>query len=183
MHDDVMLARAGALLAARPAATMDDLATAIGVSRATLFRSFGSREKLVHELCIRAVDAYAAAVDRADPENGDAQEALRRVALELAALAAEHGLLALQPLPDDLEVELSDAVRAADERIERLVARGQEDGVFRTDVPAAWVLLSTTWLVVAAADGLRRGSVAPRTIGQLVTESVVAITRRARDGR
>jgi len=59
--------------------------------------------------------------------------------------------------------------------------RGQEAGELRADVPAAWVLASLTWLVVAAADGLRRGSIAPLAMERLVSESIVAIARRRND--
>ena len=56
--------------------------------------------------------------------------------------------------------------------------RGQEAGDFRVDVPAEWVLSSVTWLVVAAADGVRLGRLAARDIERLLVSTVLDGLRR-----
>jgi AcrR family transcriptional regulator len=169
---------AARLLALRPAASMADVAVAAGVSRATLFRRFPSRGALVEELSRRAVQAYAAAVDGARTEEGMAQEALRRLLMGLARLAPGYGLLALQPLDEMVEADLLALASGADERIRHLVHRGQEAGEFRVDVPADWVLSSVTWLVVAAADGVRLGRLAARDVERLLCATVLDGLRR-----
>ncbi len=175
---DALLTSAARLLALRPAASMEELAAVAGVSRATLFRRFPSRAALVSALSERAVSAYVEAVERARPEQGPAPDALRRVLAELVELAPVYGLLVLQPLDEQLERGLLDQAREGDERLTRLVRRGQEDGDFRLDLPADWVLTAVTWLVVGAADGLRQGLVAPARIGHLVAETVLGSLRR-----
>ncbi len=174
--DDV-LAAAGRLLAARPAATMDEVAAEAGVSRATLFRRFPSRTALVTRLCHDGAARYVAAVDAAAPEDGQAPEALRRLLAGLAALAPQYGLLLLQPLPDYVEAELLSGVEATDRRVRELVLRGQAAGHFRVDLPAEWVLTAVTWLIAGAADGLRLGTLAPRDVERLVTQTVLGALR------
>ena len=175
---DALLTSAARLLALRPAASMEDLAAAAGISRATLFRRFPSRAALVSALSERAVSAYIDAVDRARPEQGPPPEALRRVLAELVPLAPVYGLLVLQPLDEQIERGLLDRAREGDQRLTRLVARGQEAGHFRLDLPADWVLTAITWLVVGAADGLRLGLVAPARTEHLVAETVLGALRR-----
>lgn len=175
---DALLSSAARLLALRPAASMEEIATAAGISRATLFRRFPSRAALVTALSERALAGYVDAVDRSRPEEGPPAEALRRVLGELAGLAPEHGLLVLQPLDEHVERALLDRARAVDERLTGLVRRGQESGDFRVDLPADWVLTVITWLVVGAADGLRLGTVAPARVGHLLTETVLGTLRR-----
>ena len=175
---DSVAEAAARLLALRPAASMADVAVAAGISRATLFRRFPSRAALVAELSWRAVQAYAAAVDDARTEEGTAVEALRRLLTALARLAPGYGLLALQPLDDDVEADLLALASASDERIRSLVHRGQETGELRVDVPADWVLSSVTWLVVAAADGVRLGRLAARDVERLLCATVLDGLRR-----
>ena len=175
---DVLLSSSAQLLALRPAASMEEIAAAAGISRATLFRRFPSRAALVSALSERALSAYVDAVERSRPDEGPPTEALGRALGELAGLAPEHGLLVLQPLDQRVERGLLDRARAVDARLTDLVRRGQESGDFRVDLPADWVLTAITWLVVGAADGLRLGTVAPARIGHLLTETVLGTLRR-----
>jgi TetR/AcrR family transcriptional regulator, mexCD-oprJ operon repressor len=175
---DALLDAAAGLLARRPAASMAEVAAAAHISRATLFRRFPSRGALVEELSRRAVQGYTAAVDAARPEEGDAVDALRRLLAELARLLPGYGLLALQPIDELVEADLLALATAADDRVRRLVHRGQEAGEFRVDVPAEWVLASVTWLVVAGADGVRLGRLASRDVGRLLSTTVLDGLRR-----
>ena len=54
----------------------------------------------------------------------------------------------------------------------------REAGVFRVDVPAEWVLSTVTWLVVAAADGVRLGRLAARDVERLLGATVLDGLRR-----
>lgn len=175
---DALLAHAARLLALRPAASMDEVAAAAGISRATLFRRYPSRAALVSALSERALGAYLGALERARPEEGTAPDALRRVLRELAQLAPVHGLLVLQPVDRDTERALADRAGRGDQRLTALVRRGQEAGDFRVDLPAGWVLTTITWLVVGAADGLRLGTLAPAQLEHLLTETVLGALRR-----
>ena len=179
---DVVADAAARLLATRPTVSMEEIARSAGISRATLFRRFPSRSALVAELAGRAVDAYADAVAAAQPERGPAGEAMRRVLGSLAALAPQHGLLALQPLDELVETALLERARAADDRLRELVLRGQRDGEFRVDLTAEWITTAVTWLIVGAADGLRLGRLAPRDIPRQLSETVLAALRRPNEG-
>ena len=175
---DAVADAAARLLAARPAASMAEVAAAAGISRATLFRRYPSRAVLVAELGRRAVEAYTAAVEAARPEEDRPTDALRRLLGELARLAPGYGSLALQPIDELVEADLLELAAAADDRVRRLVHRGQEAGEFRVDVPAEWVLSSVTWLVVAAADGVRLGRLAARDVDRLLATTVLGGLRR-----
>ncbi|GAB3598906.1 hypothetical protein GCM10027586_01260 [Kineococcus gypseus] len=154
---DAVAAAAARHLALAPAASMQELAAAAGVSRATLFRRFPSRAALVAQLCRAAAEAFVRAVEASVPEEGPAPEALDRVLEGLGRLAAVVGLLGLQPLHEHVEIELLARTAATEERLRRLVRRGQEDGHFRVEVDPEWVLTMLTWLLVGAGDSVRLG--------------------------
>ena len=185
--DDALLDGAATLLAARPAASMDDVARAVGVSRATLFRRFPSRSALVGALCRQAVEAFVAATepvaedladDLAGDLGGDCVSALRGLVARLVPLGSRYGLLTSQPLDDLVEQELLGRAAAGEDRIRALVRRGQEAGSFRVDVDPEWVLTALTWLVGGAADGVRLGRLAPARVEAAVTDTVLRLLLR-----
>lgn len=136
---------------------MDELALAAGISRATLFRRFPSREALINELCVSAVEAFLAVIDRAEPEVGDAEDAWSRVVGGVAELAPVCGLLGLQPLTAHVEAALLARASEGENRIKRLIRRGQKSGTFRDDLDPEWVLALLTWSTVGVADTVRLG--------------------------
>jgi AcrR family transcriptional regulator len=172
--DDALLRAAATVLAARPAASMEDVARAVGISRATLFRRFPSRSALVGALCRQAVEAFVAATEPDDGEGAaDCVAALRDLVARLVPIGDRYGLMATQPLDDLVERELLHRAAAGEERVRALVRRGQEDGSFRVDVDPEWVLTAVTWLIVGAADGVRLGRLAPARIEAQVTDTVL----------
>jgi len=154
---DAVAAATARHLALSPAASMQELAEAAGISRATLFRRFPSRAALVAELCEAAAQAYVRAVDEAALEEGTPTEALARVVQALGRLASVVGLLGLQPLDEHVEASLLARTAQAEDKLRRLVRRGQESGLFRVEVDPEWFLAMLTWLMVGAADSVRLG--------------------------
>jgi AcrR family transcriptional regulator len=177
--EDALFDAAATLLAARPAASMDDVARAAGISRATLFRRFPNRSALVAGLCRQAVGAFVAATDP-DPgaEEGDSASAVRALVARLVPLGARYGLMATQPLEELLERDLLERASAGEERVRALVRRGQADGSFRVEVDPEWVLTVLTWLVVGAADGVRLGRLAPARVEAHVADTVLRLLVR-----
>ncbi|MGY1741682.1 MULTISPECIES: TetR/AcrR family transcriptional regulator [unclassified Blastococcus] len=181
MAVDPLLTRAAEVLSAAPTASMEQIAAAVGISRATLFRRFPNRQVLVSAVARAAAEAYVEATDAARLEDGPPDEALRRLIAALAPLGVRFGLLTSQPLDELVEEELLTLVHGSDEQLRALVRRGQEGGVFRVDLSAEWVVIMVTWLLVGGADGVRLGQLAVREVGRLVTETVLsALTRPAR---
>lgn len=159
-----------------PAASMAELGRAAGMSRATLFRRYPSRQELVLALSRRAVDELSGALDRAAPESGPAVQALERVCAEVAGLGPGLAMLAVQPLSSEREAELLEAFAASEARLVGLVERGRSEGDFPAGADPVWVLSVLTWLTVGAADEVRRGRLAPARVPDLLTRAVLAST-------
>ena len=176
--DDALLDAAAGLLAAQPAASMDDVARAVGVSRATLFRRFPSRAVLVGTLCRQAVEAFVAATGEVAAEQDDPVRVLRDLVARMAPIGARYGLLVTQPLEELVERDLLARAAAGEDRVRALVRRGQTAGAFRVDVDPEWVLTALTWLVVGAADGVRLGRLAPARVEVHVADTVLRLVVR-----
>ena len=175
---DAVAAAVARHLALVPTASMQELAQAASISRATLFRRFPSRAALVAELCQAAAHAYVRAVDGAALEQGSSTQALARVVEALGQLAPVVGLLGLQSLGEHVEASLLAQTAETEEKLRRLVRRGQESGHFRVDVDPEWVLAMLTWLMVASADSVRLGRLTTDAAQRhLVSTVTSALTR------
>jgi AcrR family transcriptional regulator len=178
VREELLLISAAEVLSTAPTASMEDIAAAAGISRATLFRRYPNRQVLVAAVARAAAEAYVTAIDAARLDDGPPDVALRRLIAALTPLGVRFGLLTSQPLDELVEQELLALVRDSDERLRALVRRGQEEGVFRVDLTAEWVVIMVTWLLVGGADGVRLGQLAAREVERLVAETVLGALRR-----
>jgi len=114
-------------------ASMNDVAAAAGVARATVYRYFPNREALLDALAAAAVGAVetrltSARVDEVAPEEG-----IARVVRALVGLGDSFVLLAReQPRSDPERLE-----RVLTQPLRRLFERGQADGEIRDDITSA----------------------------------------------
>jgi TetR/AcrR family transcriptional repressor of mexCD-oprJ operon len=156
---DVILDAALASLLENPQASMAEIAQAAGVGRVTLYGHFASREELIDALFERTInraEAQLATLDLAgDPE----------AALELLVRSSWRIVDAFQRLLAAAEQALS-ADRIRDhhqqpmQRVTGLIARGQAEGRFRTDLPIAWLTACFYAILHAAAAEVRTGRLA-----------------------
>lgn len=161
-------------LASDPDVSMAEIARRAGVSRATTYVHFPTREVLVAAVTERAIADVATVLATADPASGDASEALGRV---LAAAWREldrfHALVAINAhLPHEEFHRLHLPVLA---HLAPLIERGQRDGAFRTDVPLTWHLAMLLAIVHAASGEMRAG----RLPADRVEEAMIATVRGA----
>src|SRR5262245_61646648 len=133
-----VLREAATLLIRRPAASMDEIARAAGISRATLHRLYPGRDVLALALGAPALDQVSAAVDAARITDGGAAEALRRLVDELMPIAEFLGFLyGENALVDNPAID--EAWQRIDDRVTAVVRRGQQEGSLRVDLPAQWI--------------------------------------------
>lgn len=145
-----------AALTSDPDVSMTEIARRAGVVRATIYVHFPTRESLVAAVTERAIAGVASAIAAAEPERGDATDALRRVLLaSWRELDRFHALVAINAkLPQS---ELHRLHVPVLRHLQPLIERGQHDGVFRRQVPVAWHLAMLLAIVHAASGEMRAG--------------------------
>ena len=127
-------------------ASMNDVAEAAEVARATVYRYFPNRDALLDELAqvaVNDVDAglTSARIDEVSPEEGIARavRALVDVGDSFVLLVRERG----RSDPERLERQLSRPVR-------RCFERGQAAGEIRSDISSARLTESLIGLIISA---------------------------------
>lgn len=174
---DHVLRSAAALLTRKSTATMDEVAKAAGISRATLHRQFAGRDALVRALEALGIAECEAALDAARLDDGPAADAVHRLVREIEPAA---GLLAFLYTENQLfEGEEQNAGWARiDERMTALFRRGQASGEFRIDLTPVWLTEALYGLLASGAWAVAEGRVAPKDFTRMIVELLLGGVRR-----
>jgi AcrR family transcriptional regulator len=146
-------------LASDPDSSMSEIARRAGVVRATIYVHFPTRESLLDAVMERAVADVAEATRGAEPQRGEPEEALERVLRATwRELARFHGLLAMNTARLSAQ-ELHRRHLPVLDQLEPLIERGQEQGVFRRDLPVSWHLAVIRAIVHTASHEIQGGRI------------------------
>jgi AcrR family transcriptional regulator len=161
-------------LSSDPSAGIDDIARAAGVGRMTLYGHFRTRAELVEAALADALRAGEEALSAVNL-TGDAHDALSRLLDSSWSLVAESMALltaAQGTLPPGRIRKLH---AAPAQRVEELIRRGQDQGVFRTDLPITWLVGVVHYVLKGAAEENRAGRLKAGKTAAVVTATVQSI--------
>ncbi|RKT03739.1 TetR family transcriptional regulator [Streptomyces sp. 3211.6] len=178
MDRDQVLRDAAALLSRKSTATMDEVARAAGIGRATLHRHFAGRDALVRALEEFGIRRFEIAFDRARLDEGTAVEALHRLVAEtetdaqlLAFLVTENQLFEGD--------QVNEGWARLDARVSALFRRGQQEGHIRIDLSPAWLTEALYGLIGTCAWAVMDGRVAAKDFQYMITELLLGGARRS----
>jgi TetR/AcrR family transcriptional regulator, mexCD-oprJ operon repressor len=164
-----LLRAAADFLGRRPNATQDEIAAAVGVSRATLHRHFAGKKALMEALDQLALDEMRKALKAARLQEDSATEALRRLVAAWEPSSPYLALLYSQSQEFDLDQAQKGWVDI-DAEVNALFHRGQQAGEFRPGLTAAWLTEAVYSLVAGAAWAIQAGRVAGRDFNHMITD-------------
>jgi AcrR family transcriptional regulator len=169
---DAILDAAEELLARRAHTTMSAVAKQAGVSRVTVYAHFPTWEAVLEAAVTRAVDRTMAALRAAEPEEGPADAAVDRILAAAWQHLARFGAMA-QAVSEQMSPEaVARTHQSAHQSIGALVERGQQEGCFRTDMSASWLVTACIALIHTCADEVRAGRIDDSDAVGILTTSV-----------
>lgn len=152
-------------LADQPRASMGQLASMIGLSRATLCRHFPSREAMMLALFETAIASAEQALARARPNEDTVEDAVKRLINELLPIAELYAFTDQQTHTDATMDAQEQSLKAS---LITLFQQWQGAGKLRVDLSAAWLVESMSALLRSAAAMIRTGRLARRDAAQSV---------------
>jgi TetR/AcrR family transcriptional regulator, mexCD-oprJ operon repressor len=146
------------LIATDPAATLEQVATRAGVSRATVYHHFANRDVLLDALTERSIHEVTAAIEAARPEDGSATAAMERMlGATWQVIGRYRGLVIVNP--QRLErAELRARLHPALEPVRAVLARGQRSGEFDPELGVEWLIGILTDIIHAASRQVSAGA-------------------------
>jgi AcrR family transcriptional regulator len=171
---------AARLLGEHPNLAMADVATAAGVSRATVYRHFPTREVLIAAIKAQAVEQSEQALMACRLDEGSATDALQRLCAAWLDVAERYAFaqLVTQPglAPDEETREHSR--RILGEPLRALFERGKASGEFSQALSTEWGVRSFGALLLAGARAVADGTLthedAPRAVFRSLHEGLRA---------
>jgi TetR/AcrR family transcriptional repressor of mexCD-oprJ operon len=160
-----ILAAATECLSRDPAASTSEIAKAAGVGRVTLYGHFPSRADLVDAVFAHAIEGGKHALDAVDL-SGEPRVALERLVDSSWQLVDRYRALLIAAQDTLPPGRVRDLHAEPMSRVERLIERGQVDGVFRTDLPMSWL--------VSVMQNVMHGATADIEAGRITSDQAAA---------
>jgi AcrR family transcriptional regulator len=165
-----ILEQAAHVLAEDRGRSMQEIADLSGVGRTTLYRHFRTREDLMRAIRAQAIEEAHAAIIESRLDEGDPEDALRRVIAGLLNVGDRYRILVYEPVSEE---ELGEKHRDLAAPLYALVARGQRAGVFSPTLPSRWILAAMANLVMAAIQQVQEGELARNHAAATVADTLL----------
>lgn len=158
------------VLAKNPKASLDEIADAAEVGRATLFRYFKSRKQLIHELVVEADRKLENATRPIIEKKLNARDTLEEFVRVLVPLGASFHFLNSEQLHAEGS-GIEDLYRNQLVRLKELTKRLRSEKVIAAEIPLAWIAAVLDNLIYTAWVTIMDGDIAPNDAPGLVLGS------------
>lgn len=157
-----ILDASGQVLGRDPAASMDEIARAAGLSRQTVYAHFPTREALIAAIVERSAERALSAMADADLDALAPGDAICRLLATLWEIFESEPVLIALPgamASASAEQERHEPILI---QLERIIRRGRRTGEFDRTAPIAWQTAATVALGHAASEEIRTGRMTPK---------------------
>ncbi|WP_241132899.1 TetR/AcrR family transcriptional regulator [Achromobacter insuavis] len=159
-HERLLIALAQAMVDP-PRGTLQELAKAVGVSKATLYRFCQTRDQLVTRLMTHGAQVMKQTLADSRLDAAPPREALRNLIEQHLAHKELTVFLMYNWKPDmEMQPDIMDSWSGYQETLDAFFLRGQREGAFRVDVTAAALTELLITVITSMVDAERRGRIA-----------------------
>ena len=154
-------------------ASTSEIAKAAGVGRVTLYSHFSTREELVEAALVEVLEEGDAVLEGLDLDGDPVEVLAALIGSGWQLIAKSNALLqaAQKALPPG---RIQDLHARPAERVEQLIRRGQQEGVFRSDLPSEWMAAAVHHLIHGAATDVANGRLAADAAPDLVVRTALS---------
>ncbi|MEV0321627.1 TetR/AcrR family transcriptional regulator [Streptomyces sp. NPDC050658] len=159
-----------------PDTSVGEIARVAGVGRVTLYGHYPTRADLVDAACVHAMEQGEAVLAEVDLDGGPEQALTRLIASTWMLVERSRSLLAAAQKalpPDRIQTLHAEPMR----RVLHLLERGQGEGVFRTDLPASWLVSVMHNVMHGAAQEVNAGRLRPDDAAGFIAATLIGAFR------
>jgi TetR/AcrR family transcriptional repressor of mexCD-oprJ operon len=168
-----ILAAAAECLARNPDTSMGEIAAAAGVGRMTLYGHFKTRAELLNAVLTGVIAEAHDALDPVDV-SGDPRDALARL-VAASWLVVDRLRHVLEAAQRELPAErIHQAHQEVLDRVQALIERGRDAGVFRADLPVPWLVSLAMNVMHTAATEVSAGRLTSEQAPSVVAATLLA---------
>jgi AcrR family transcriptional regulator len=175
---DAIVAAARDLLGQGALPSMSEVAASAGVGRVTLYAHFASRELLLDAVVRQAIIDTDQALTALGLDDDPVEIALARLVRTSWPILDRYRTVRIAAVTELGPEALRDRHDQVVHHVERLITRGQDDGVFRTDLPRPWLVAAFYATLHAAADEVSAGRLDARSAPDVLVATLQSILRR-----
>ena len=173
----VILDTATALLGRRPDASMEEIATAAGVSRQTIYAHYASRDALLRAVTSHVTAKVAQELAGLDLDRGSAIDALGRWVDASWKLLTRYPVLLTPAMVPSGSGDDREQHEPITDGLTRLVERGRRRREFDPTMPTTWYLAAIIGLGHAAGQEVVAGRMTPARAGTAFRTSAIKVCR------
>jgi AcrR family transcriptional regulator len=173
-NNDTILDVTRGLLSSGVLPSMSEVAATAKITRATLYAHFATREELLEAVVRRAVADTDQALSTLALDTLPVEEALAKLVKTSWPILDRHRKVRAVALASLGHEALRDHHDAAFAHVERLIARGQDEDVFRTDQSRDWLVAVFSAVLHAAADEVTAGRLPSDTAADTLTATLLS---------
>lgn len=164
-EDQTLLSALALAMVYQPRASLQELAKAAGISKATLYRFCKTREQLHEELSNHAIKAINDSIQSANLCHEEPRKALRQL-IENAVVQSELTIFLVHYWKNNtVEHHMQENWQ---QELDAFFLRGQQQGAFRIDISAAALTELFAATLTGLLDAERRGRVAKAGLSALL---------------
>ncbi len=173
-----LIGSARGLLIANAGASLSDIARHSGIGRATLYRHFESREKLINAIALDCLQAFDQATENIDELAESGMDAIRLLFTAIVPLGEQaEFLLALETMALQ-DAELSALRERQRNEMVELMEFAKSEGSIRRSLPTAWLVNVLDSLLLAAWQMKKQQTVNDETLAAMAFDTWYSGTRK-----
>lgn len=159
------------ILVEKPTASLNDIAAYAGIGIATLHRYIESREQLMLQLGLRAVQVVGETISQIPLNEEQIENFIPELVEALIPLGDKIYFLA-----NEASLNYSSEIVAAEEKLKEPLRHAiqllQHKGYFRQDMSSEWILNVMYWLFFVTWQQVQEGTIAKKSAASLVLETL-----------
>lgn len=170
--DRRLLGSAAAAMAQNPRASMDSIARACGIGRATLNRRYSSRQDLMRAIALDTLDVLDEITEEM-PDDSSAMDYLNRILPSLISLGDRFRVLDQDPALLEIP-EIRQALERQRQESLELSRNLKEEGALDVSVPDAYFAAALDGLLFSSWSGIADGFLASNDAPDLIFRTLFA---------